>query len=116
MKLFCSLRNRSEAIPHCSFQPALLLAYSVIMPIAFMERTSVRLSAAVAAVPIPFLARRHTRPLRRRNGLAAIIPGDSVLESTTIGGTVTFFNIYQNVIGKFAIPLKFPNEGCSGPS
>ncbi|CDF38681.1 unnamed protein product [Chondrus crispus] len=68
------------------------------MPTVFLRRRSLRMSSAVAAVPIPFLVRNRTRPLRRRDALAVIIPGDSVLESTTIGGTVTFFNIYQNVI------------------
>ncbi|CAN8069652.1 unnamed protein product [Agarophyton chilense] len=27
-----------------------------------------------------------------------LLPGNGVLESTTVGGTVTFFSIYQNVI------------------
>ncbi len=36
---------------------------------------------------------------RRRHASVpgVLIPGDGVLESTTVGGTVTFFNIYQNV-------------------
>lgn len=77
-----------------------------------------RLSTAVAAIPIPFLARKHTRPLRRRNDLATVIPGDSVLESTTVGGTVTFLNIYQNVIGKCDMLAQFQTEdpSCSCPS
>lgn len=56
------------------------------------------LSTAVAAVPISHYAPACTRPLGMRS-LAAVIPGDSVLESTVVGGTATFFDIYQNVIG-----------------
>lgn len=54
-----------------------------------------RLSMAVGVLPISLLAPRFTRT---RNKLAVVIPGDSVLETTTVGGTVTFFNIYQNVL------------------
>lgn len=57
------------------------------------------LTTAVAAVPIPLISPKHTRLYRKNDALAALIPGNGVIESTTIGGTATFFNIYQNVIG-----------------
>lgn len=57
------------------------------------------LTSAVAMTPIPVMFPSHTRGLHRY-GPAVVIPGDSVLETTTIGGTATFFNLYQNVIGK----------------
>lgn len=50
----------------------------------------------VAALPISVMAPRYTRI--RSLTPAVLIPGDSVLESTTVGGTVTFFSIYQNVL------------------
>lgn len=65
----------------------------------FRRREAV-LSNRVAAIPIPLLAPKHTR-IYRRDVPAMLIPGNGVLESTTIGGTVTFFSIYQNVIGAY---------------
>lgn len=56
------------------------------------------LSNNVASIPISCFAPAYTRPLGNRS-VASVIPGDSVLESTVIGGTATFFDIYQNVIG-----------------
>lgn len=62
--------------------------------------TSLRLTSTVATVPIPLLVPSCTRIHRRYSTPAVLIPGDSVVETTTIGGTVTFFSIYQNVIGE----------------
>jgi YggT family protein len=59
------------------------------------QRRGTRLSAHVAAVPIPAMFPALTR---RRAPLAVVIPGDSVLETTTIGGLSVFFNVFQNVI------------------
>ena len=70
---------------------------------AVQWRRSVRLSTSVAAVPIQFLVPGKTRLWHKSRKLAALIPGNGVLETTTIGGTATFFSIYQNVIGK--LPL-----------
>lgn len=74
------------------------------MVVPFYKRSSL-LTTAVATVPIAHLSPRLTRPFRR--GVPAVlIPGDSVLETTAIGGTATFFSIYQNVIGKCQSPLR----------
>lgn len=53
------------------------------------------LTSMVSQTPIAFLHPQNTRPY---NIPAVLIPGDGVLESTTVGGTITFFNIYQNVL------------------
>lgn len=63
-----------------------------------------RLSALVATVPLSHHAPAFTRFSRRRDIPAVLIPGDTVLETTAIGGTATFLSIYQNVIGKLYLP------------
>lgn len=81
------------------------------MRLPFFGKRRASLSATVSAVPISCYAPAHTRPLRPRNlrfgATAAIIPGDSVLETTTVGGTATFFSIYQNVISKLIVVHSF---------
>lgn len=58
------------------------------------------LTATVGAVPIAHHSPALTRLSGRRRPVAAVvIPGDSVLETTAIGGTATFLSLYQNVIG-----------------
>jgi hypothetical protein len=47
---------------------------------------TVRLTARVAAVPIGALLPRHTRRQRSSHALAAIIPGDGIIETTAVGG------------------------------
>lgn len=86
------------------------------MSLLLRGASSVRMTPAVGMVPIPLLARQHTRPFRSRNRLAVLIPGDSVLESTTIGGTATFFGIYQNVIGTHCHRPVVPRPSSDVPS
>jgi len=63
---------------------------------------------AATGVSIGNLFPSKTR--RRRNGLyATVLPGDSVAESVVIGGTFSFFNIYQNVIVARILITWFPS-------
>ncbi|GAB0492510.1 hypothetical protein MMPV_003773 [Pyropia vietnamensis] len=56
-------------------------------------------AVAVGAVPIPALVPSRTRlPGRGRGTLAAAIPGNSVVESVTVGGFANFFGIYGNLL------------------
>lgn len=57
-------------------------------------------AVAVGAVPIPALVPSRTRLPGRggRGTLAAAIPGNSVVESVTIGGFANFFGIYGNLL------------------
>lgn len=57
-------------------------------------------AAAVGAIPIPALVPSRTRlPGRGQRGtLAAAIPGNSVVESVTVGGFANFFGIYGNLL------------------
>jgi len=52
----------------------------------------------VGAVPIPALVPGRTRVRGGRGVLAAAIPGDSVVESVTVGGFANFFGIYGNLL------------------
>lgn len=68
-------------------------------------RATLRVAHAVAIIPVPRVfspransANCRVRRVRRRACPAVLIPGDSILETTAVGGTATFFNIYQNVI------------------
>lgn len=79
---------------------------------------------AVGAVPIPALVPSRTRLPGRggRGTLAAAIPGNSVVESVTIGGFANFFGIYGNLLIARVLLSWFPAaqvrwgrcEGCFG--
>lgn len=66
---------------------------------------SVRWTGAFA--PSVAIGSLHPGLTRRRRAysrsVAVLIPGNGVLETTTIGGTATFFNIYQNVLRTLAL-------------
>lgn len=78
-------------------------------------------AAAVGAVPIPALVPSRTRlPGRGQRGtLAAAIPGNSVVESVTVGGFANFFGIYGNLLIARVLLSWFPAaqvcwERCGG--
>lgn len=78
-------------------------------------------AVAVGAVPIPALVPSRTRLPGRggRGTLAAAIPGNSVVESVTIGGFANFFGIYGNLLIARVLLSWFPAaqvrwERCGG--
>lgn len=68
----------------------------------FTLERSLRVSAKVAAVPIGAMVPTRTRR-HRRDVLAALIPGDGVIETTTVGGLANLYVVSNLLLSSLGL-------------